>query len=197
MTPHESTVQPANVPGRGWYIVAGAVFAAAMGLFAAVMYGQISDIDRDFVRLTAPGQTELTLDAGRYTIFHEQVSSAEGRVGVGSPDGLLLSIHPRGGGPAVPLTGDRSSRYSLRDRSGQALFTFAIAEPGLYQITSRYEDGRSEPQVGLAVGRGFVGTLLRTIFTGLAIAFGGAAIAGAIAFVTYRRRRRGPPHALS
>jgi len=72
---------------------------------------------------------------------------------------------------------------------GVGAFTFEVATPGSYRLAARYADGRREPRVVLAIGRNFMGGLLITVFGGLAIAFGGGALAVWIAVRTFRRRK--------
>ena len=103
--------------------------------------------------------------------------------------GYGAHVGPAFGGVLIALTPDGSSRYSIGGVSGRSLFTFRIVESGLYRFIAAYDDGRTTPSGVLAIGRDFVKDLLTTILVSLAIAFGGAAIAGAIAFGVYRRRR--------
>lgn len=192
MTP-QSTERSGSVPGRKWYAVAVLVFLAGMTVFALFLFARLSKLGDDFVRVTTPGQAELSLDPGAYTIFHEQGGMTDGTGGgvitAGDITGLRISVQNPGTGTAVPLMASAGSRYTLDGRSGQSLFTFTLTEPGTYRLVARYDDGRPGPQAVLAIARGFMRNLLTTVFGGLAIAFGSFAIAGAIGIPVGLRRR--------
>lgn len=198
MTP-QSTERSGSVPGRKWYALAVLVFLAGMTVFAVFLFARLSKLGDDFVRVTAPGQAELTLAPGGYTIFHERVGMTDatggGVITAGDITGLRISVQNPGTGAAVPLTASDGGRYTVDGRSGQSLFTFTLTEPGTYRLVARYDDGRPGPQAVLAIARGFMRNLLTTVFGGLAIMFGSFAIAGAIGIAVYRRRRSmlGPP----
>lgn len=197
MAMREPTMQGASGPSRAWYVLALAVFLAGMAAFALFLITQIRGLDRDSMRLTVPGQAEFNLVAGRYTIFREFGGSADGRVvDRGDITGMRVSVQRPGGGAEITLTPDSSSRYSYGNLSGQSIFTFTIAEPGLYRVAGAFDDGRTSPQALLSLNRGFVANLLKIIFGGIAIAFGGAILGGAIAMVVFvkRRRARAPQH---
>ncbi len=86
------------------------------------------------------------------------------------------------------------SSPAMPGRKGESLFDFTVDAPGYHRFVARQGGvAAAANAVGggaqFAIAHGFMGALLGTIFTGLAIALGGAALAGAIAFVTWRRRR--------
>lgn len=196
MTMRESSVQGTGAPDRGapgriWYLLAVIVFLAGMAAFTIFLVTQIGRLGDNLVRVTVPGEHEMTLAAGDYTIFHEEGGTSDGRIlSSGGISGMRVSVQRPGGGALIPLTPNSSSRYALRGRSGQSVFSFTIAEGGLYRLTAAYDDGRTSPPALLAVGRGFMADLLKTIFGGLAIALGGALVATLIGLGIYRRRRR-------
>jgi hypothetical protein len=173
--------------------VAVLVFLAGMTVLAVFLFMMLSKFGDDFVRVTVPGQAELTLDPGSYTIFHEQGGmtdgAGEGVITAGDITGLRISVQKPGTGAAVPLTAGAGSRYTLDGRSGQSLFTFTLTEPGTYRLVARYDDGRPGPQAVLAIVRGFTRNLLTTVLGALAIALGSSVIALAIGVNVSLRRR--------
>ena len=190
MAMREPTVQYANIPGRGWYAVAAAVMVAGIIAFVAFLTTRIYNLGGDFERVVAPTETDLRFEAGAYTIFHEQGGTANGvLISTGDISGMRIEIGAPGGGVAIPLTPNGSSRYSIGSRSGQSVFTFQISEPGTYRFRARYDDGRTSPEAVLMIGRDFLANLLKTIVGAIAIMFGAFAMAAAIAVVTYRKRR--------
>src|SRR5688572_17296145 len=72
---------------------------------------------RRFVRVTTPGQADLSLDPGGYTIFHEQGGMTDGTgagvITAGDIAGLRISVQNPGTGMAVPLTASAGSRYTF------------------------------------------------------------------------------------
>lgn len=178
-------------PSRKWYLLAVLIFLAGMGAMALFLNARLTALGNQLIQIVVPGATDLRLAApGTYTIFVEQNSVVDGRLYVGG-NVSDLRITVRAGDAAIPLTRvTGSSRYSFGGRSGLAVLEFAVAEPGIYRLSARYADDRTEPQVVLAIGRGFTGWLFTTIFAALAISFGGAAIALAIAIPVFLKRRR-------
>jgi hypothetical protein len=193
MTVSQSTVRSGGVPGRKWYAVALLVLLAGVTGFFLILTVTVLKFGDDFVRVTVPGQAELPLDPGIYTIFHEQGGTTDGVGGgvitAGDVSGLRISVHALGGA-IVPLKADASGYYSINGRSGDPLFTFAITEPGTYQLAAAYDDRRSGPPAVLAIARDFNQTVMKTVLAGLASAFVSVAAAIAIALYVHRRRRR-------
>jgi hypothetical protein len=188
-----STQQSGSIPGRIWYAVAALIFLAGMAMFTVFLIGTLSELRDELVRVTVPGEAELTLDPGSYTIFHERGGMPDGTGGgiITTDDitGLRISMLKPESGTTVSLTADASSRYTLDGRSGQSLFTFTLTEPGTYRLIAAYGEGRSGSPATLTIAHGFMATLLMTIFAGLAIAFGSFAVAAAMILFVYRRRR--------
>ena len=177
-------------PGRIWYLVGFAIFIAGMATMAIFLFSSLTAMQDGLTRFVVPGERTLALVAGDYTIFHEAQSVIDGRIyaseGLG---GLAVSVAgPDGGG--VPLTAAGSGRYTFGGHSGYAVFNFTAAAPGNYTIAARYDDGAAGPETVLAVGAGFLSSLLGTIFGALAFAFGGAIIAAIIIVGALLRRRR-------
>jgi hypothetical protein len=189
----QSTERRISVPGRIWYVVAGLIFLAGMAAFAVFLYVGLSKLDDDFVRVTAPGQAELPLEPGAYTILYERggITDTTGGGVIISADvtGLRISLQRSETGATVPLTATTGGSYSLDSRSGQSLFAFTLTEPGTYRLAAAYDDGRAGPQAMLAISRGFTGTLWKTVLGSLEIGLGGSMIALTTGFYVYRRRR--------
>jgi hypothetical protein len=192
MSQREPTVLDARIPGRGWYAAAIGVFLIGMAAFAVFLVLSLSRIGDGLTRIVVPGQFDMPLETGGYTVFYEPLSTVDGRLYSGDITGLQFSVLPRFGGAVVEITPDRSSRYSLGDRSGESILSFKIAEAGTYRVTAAYDGGRTAPQSVLALGQGFMQRLLGIIFGGLAIAFTGAIAAGLIFFIVYRKRNAAP-----
>jgi hypothetical protein len=186
------TVAAKPPPGRGWYILACALVFAALAAMGIFIFARISGIGASLTRVVVPGQAELRLDkTGDYTIFHEYRSVVDGRVYYAvSLSGLRVTVTAPDGS-ALALTSPRAtSRYNVSGRSGVSVFAFNVAAPGTYRLTAFYEDGRSEPRTVLAVGSGFVGSILLTVLGAFLIMIVGVGAGVALGVTVYRRRQR-------
>lgn len=177
-------------PSRKGYVLAGAVLVAgAIGL-AAILYLGLSGLSMQ--RVVVPGADELALDEpGRYTIYHESRSVMDGRVyDVADVSGLTVELVSAETGESVPLDAPgANTTYELRGRSGRAVLTFEVGRPGAYRLSAGYPTGGG-PETVLAVGKGFGTRIAMTIAGAIAVAIGSVLLAGAIAVVTFVRRRR-------
>jgi len=93
----------------------------------------------------------------------------------------------------------KTNNYSSKDRErvGVLIRSITIDEPGVYTFSCRYADGRSQPEIVLAVGPIFVweffGIAARTVVTvaaGLAVLFGSGAVAAVVVIVIAVKRRQ-------
>lgn len=181
---------PGNPPGRIWYLVAVGIFLAGMAAMAVFLLTRLTGFDEGLTRFIVPGEQALTLDAGNYTIFHEAQSVIDGKIYASSGlGGLMVNVTGADGGE-VALRSSGSGRYTFGGHTGFAVFDFTAASAGAYVVAGRYADGAPGPETVLAVGQGFLSSLLWTIFGALGIAFGGAAIAAAIGVTVLVKRRR-------
>ena len=181
---------PGNPPGRIWYLVAVGIFLAGMVAMAVFLLTRLTGFDEGLTRFIVPGEQALTLDAGNYTIFHEAQSVIDGKIYASSGlGGLMVNVTGADGGE-VALRSSGSGRYTFGGHTGFAVFDFTAASAGAYVVAGRYADGAPGPETVLAVGQGFLSSLLWTIFGALGIAFGGAAIAAAIGVTVLVKRRR-------
>lgn len=83
-----------------------------------------------------------------------------------------------------------SSSYSIGGHSGKSVFAFDITAPGRYRLSVAYSGGRGEPQTVIAVGRGFLGRLIGTIFGAIGSVFAGFIAALVLVLTTYFGRRK-------
>jgi hypothetical protein len=181
-------------PSRWWYLVAVGVGLAASALMVLLLFSQLNSLEKSLTQLVVPGDVELSLaEPGTYTIFLEEKSSIDGRIYNSSGDSisdLQVTVYS-GTGQSLQLRGPSiSSNYELQGRSGTAVLEFDVNEPGQYRLTGTYSDARTKPEVVLAVGAGHMGMLLTGVVGGLAVMFGGIAVAIAIIVTVFIRRRR-------
>lgn len=145
-------------------------------------------------QVVMPGSADITLvEPGTYHVFHESRSIVDGEVyssGAIGPTGVNYNVSDPNGElvTLTPTTADLN--YSLNGRSGVGIASFEVVDGGVYSVSGAYPDGASGPDVVLAVGQGFVGELLRTVFMGLALAFTGISLGIALIFATAVRHAR-------
>ncbi len=180
----------APAPGRIRYVVALAIFLAGMAGMGAFLVSRLSAMQDQLTRFVVPGTHALTLEAGSYTIFHEMQSVVDGKVFASPGLGGLAVTVTGPGGDAVPLSDAGSGRYTFGGHTGVSLFDFTAPVAGAYTVDARYGDGNAGPETVLAVGAGFMASLLGTVFGALAIAFSGSIIAAILVVMTLVKRRR-------
>lgn len=174
-------------PSGWWYVAAGVIFTAGFGVFAwgmvtgfAQMFGGISSNQQ----VVVPGERTVSLPSpGHYTIYHEYLSTVDGKVfsRAGSMSGLTCKLVGKATGRQVPLSAPTMNEtYNIGGRSGVSILGFTIDAPGEYVLSASGPDDGG--QAVLAVGRGFNwGSLTRMIASGLAM--GLCILVGVLIFV--------------
>ena len=161
------------------------------------------DLD-DLTQVVVPGAQEITFaKSGAYAVYYEYRSVVDGVVYTSNKTSpaLTCALTSQATGDEVGVVPDyvRTNTYSSKDRErvGVLIRSITIDEPGTYTFSCRYTDGRSQPQVVLAVGPNFVweffGIAARTVVTaaaGLAVLFGSGVVAAVVVIVIAIKRRQ-------
>ncbi len=179
-----------GAPGRGGYVAAGIVMLLGVIAFGAILYLGLTGLSME--RLVVPGSAEIALDeTGRHTIYHESLSTLNGRVyDVEDVAGLSVEVVEVATGEAVHLDGPvGSTTYDLGGRSGRAVLAFDVERPGVYRLSAEYGDAGG-PETVLAVGRGLGTRIAATVAGAIAVIGGAFVLAVALAALTFFRRRR-------
>jgi hypothetical protein len=179
-------------PGRWYYGLAALVFVGGWVLFGIFLWKNLSGIADQLQQVVVPGKASLNLPSpGKYTIYYEYESVVGSKVYSSGQtlSGLEVTLVSAATGDEVALSRtDVDSTYSMGGRSGKAVFDFTIDRPGAYEFAAHYPEGEEGPEVVLAVGQGFTGRILVTVFGALGIVFGSMALAVAIAVITVVKR---------
>jgi hypothetical protein len=161
------------------------------------------DLD-NLKQVVVPGAEDITFHGrGAYAVYYEYRSVVDGVVYSGSetPPALVCTLTSRATGAHVSVVPDyvKTNTYGSksRDRVGVLIQSITMSEPGTYTFSCRYADGRSQPEVVLAVGPNFVweffGIAARTVVAvgaGLASLCGsGALMVGVLIVVAVGRRQ--------
>lgn len=176
-----------------WLYVIGLAVIVIMSVVAIVLFvtgilGSAPD-----TRFVVPGEQELEFkDTGEYSLFYEYQSTVDG-VTYSTAEhltGMVVTLHSLDGSLEVPLEdASVSTTYTIGSRSGVLLANFSIDESGTYVLTAQYQDGRTAPDVVLAVGRfSFVKMLLPGILLGFVGFVAGVLL---LVWVLVKRRKAG------
>lgn len=180
-------------PGVWYYGLAVLVIVIGFAAFGLSIYTVISDTEGGLLQMTAPGSADLPLvEPGEYIIFYENNSYLDGKFYStgGQISGLAVQVKEKATGlDLATYPTNASFSYSLGSRSGRSIMAFTAPRPGIYQLNASYS-GKAGPTVVLAVGKGIAEGILSSIMISLLALFGSIAIAAAITFVTYRRRKK-------
>jgi len=158
----------------------------------------------DLTQVVVPGSGDVTFaERGAYAVYYEYRSVVDGAVYAGSetPPALACSLTSKATGTEVSVVPDyvKTNTYASKDRErvGVLIRSITIDEPGAYTFTCGYADGRSQPEVVLAVGPNFVweffGIAARsgvTLAAGVVAILGSGLLATAIAIVIAVKRHR-------
>jgi hypothetical protein len=181
------------MPGRIWYVIALVVFVAGVAAAGVFVYLRLNNLAKELVQVIVPGEADLTFSQpGTYTIYFEPESVVNGQVyrTAGDIAGLVVRLTSSDGDPISLTAPSFSSNYSIAGRSGEAVLTGTIEEPGQYHLTAAYADARNEPQAVLAIGLGVPTKLITAIFITLGIGICSFLVAVLVAIVTFVKRRR-------
>ena len=182
-------------PSLLWLVPAAAILIGGVAWLVVGLVGLNKQVN-SLQRVPYPGQGQVTLaHSGGYVVYYEGVGARTGNVPQGRIDVRPLSASATA--PTLSPYGSNLS-YSFGSRSGTAVETLRIAQPGTFQVTST--SGSAPPGADLAIGPSIAGSLVGTIVGSVLLTLLGAAalvVILVIRGVAGRRWRRtmtyGPP----
>jgi hypothetical protein len=162
-------------------------FAIGFGLMLPNLFGLLDGVRQ----VRVPGEVELALEPGEYTVFHEYQTTFEGTLYSNTNiTGLSLSVTGPDGA-AVPIEpATVSSRYSISGRFGISVWQFVVTEPGTYDIAAAYPPGSDGDPAILGIGSDFMSGLVFMILRTVGITLAGGLIGALIIVMTHVRRKR-------
>jgi hypothetical protein len=154
-----ASVQPPKVrPGRLWYLVALALFAAGLAwlIVGIVNLGTtVNDLQR--VPLPAGGTISFS-SSGSYTVYYEGPGSQSNQI-----PPYNIHVTPASAGAAVSglTTYGSSVTYNIGSHHGRAVLTLHVTKPGRFRVSATGRQGTgADLAFGGSIANGVVGVLL-------------------------------------
>jgi len=177
--------EAARMPGKGWYVLAGAIalagFLAAAGLIVSLVLKY--DEGTQFV---APGRKALDLGTGRHVVWNDYVTVFEGRTYDSSknlPEGAQITVTD-GSGASVALRRTSGSTFKSSGTERVSVLEFEVTQPGRYEVAVR---GDFPPRV-FSVGPDLVWIMLCSIVGAIGLVFLGSGAGIGVAAWAFIRR---------
>jgi hypothetical protein len=154
-------------PTRWYYLLALLLPVLACGMTAILIYRNVptlpgaletTDIN-NLTQVVVPGSAEINFPkAGAYAVYYEYRSAINGVNYVRDkfPPRIKCQLRSKATGDDIELASPHAEGdiYSTqnRERVGVLINSISINQPGVHTFSCRYADGRSNPQIVLAVG---------------------------------------------
>jgi hypothetical protein len=136
-----------------------------------LLFGIFSWVEHN-TRAVFPGRLEIVTEAPeKYIVFYEYKSEVGGDE-FSTPHsfpGLECRVRSFDTEKEAPLSTRGSSRYSMGGRKAYSLYTFHLDEAGRYEFSAHYPEGKSGPEVVLAIGPDRTLTFILSLFVSIAI----------------------------
>ncbi|UCD41205.1 MAG: hypothetical protein JSV69_11550 [Chloroflexota bacterium] len=154
-------------PTRWYYLLALLLPVIACGITASLIYrsvptlpGALETMDiNNLTRVVVPGSAEVNFPkVGAYAVYYEYRSVINGVNYVRDkyPPFISCQLRSKATGENIELASPQAEGdiYSTqnRERAGVLFKSISINQPGVHTFSCRYLDGRSNPQIVLAVG---------------------------------------------
>jgi hypothetical protein len=179
-----------RVPSRFWYLVALVLFIGSIAAPVVITLWQVFGQEDAALRLVAPETRTLRLERGSYTVFSDSRAVINGEVVIsqGSISGLRFMVRNARGQDIPVGPASTTSRYSSGGNTGFSVFEFNISESGDYTIATSFREADPRQRALLSVRKNFLGGLLGSIFSAVAISVIGTLLAVFIFVRTLKAR---------
>ena len=175
-------------PGRIWYLLPLAVFAAGL-VWLIVGIGSLASTVNGLQRVPVPAGGTVNLShSGGYTIYYEGPGAQSGNI-----PPFHINVTPASQGAAVSsLTRYGSTvTYNVNSRHGRAVLTLNVASPGRFRISAAGAQATgADLAFGGSIAHGIVGIVLPGVPL-MILGFLGAVILLIIRIVRKRSPRPG------
>jgi hypothetical protein len=179
-------------PGRIWYLLAAAIFAAGLAWLIVGIVSLVHTVD-DLQRVPLPAGGTITLThSGGYIVYYEGPGAQNGNI-----PHFNIRIRPASSGARVASLRQYGSQvtYNIGSRHGRAVLTLNITHPGTFRVSAT---GNPVPGAGLAFGGSIATGIVGVLLPGLPLILVGvlgAVLLLVIRIVRKRSLQRPPPPA--
>lgn len=181
---------PSPGPGRKWYVVAALVFVLIGGPALYASLQGLDGITNGLMRTPVPGQTEVELEPGTWTVFYEYSGEFEGVTYNSTRTSPTMLITVSGEDGAIPVTGSTGSfNYNIGGHAGFSIGQFKVDEPGTYTFEAALSDPSDTEEYLLALGKD-LGKSTVLLAVGVVALIGAGAIALLIFLIVIIMRSR-------
>lgn len=179
------SIAPPRRTAAGFYFVGIGLVGSALAI-VLMGFSQMTDSVSGLQRAVMPGRTEVTLAAGRTTIYLEHRSVVNGVPYELKPDRILCTFADAQRKPLELNQVMGRTKYSYGDYAGRSVFDVSIPAPGTYTIECT---GSGVIAVGGGVGTWIVVAVVGGLVPGL----GGLALCLVVFLKRRRQARAGVP----
>jgi hypothetical protein len=197
-------------PTRWYYVLALLIPVFACMGTALIVYGNVPKLPgalealdvKNLTQIVVPGSAEIHFPkSGAYAVYYEYRSVIDGVSYFRDeyPPSMRCQLRSKRTGEAVklaPSTVD-GNVYTYPERVGVMFKRISIDQPGIYNFSCQYPDGRSYPKNVMAVGSNLVWEFFNValkpigamLFGSFAFVFAGVISVLIIAFVAIKRHQ--------
>lgn len=151
----QSLGAPRPGPGRKWYLVAFVVLLLFVVPSLLGFLEGLNGITDGLIRLRVPGETEVTLEEGDWTVFYEYVGEIDGESYSTSSEfpGMSATVSDADGNE-IPVSSSHSDfTYSWAGHSGFSVGAVDIPADGDYVFSAQHLDPTVTDEYVLALGK--------------------------------------------
>ncbi|MBW3595620.1 MAG: hypothetical protein KY391_08590 [Actinobacteria bacterium] len=196
--PPPPPAQPAAAgvrPPKSRYLIALVLFLLLFVPALVAFLNGLDGITEGLIRVPVPGEADVDLEAGKWTVFYEYVGEFEGRTYVTSIEtpGISVVVTGRDGQQLPVVSSNSSFNYNTGGHSGYSIGEFRTDYDGTHRVTTMLTDpGESGPYL-IAIGRdlGKATALLVLGILGMLASGFVAFIAWLVVFIMRYRARKG------
>ena len=181
---------PSAGPGRKWYVVALLVLVliGGPGLYALIQ--GVDGITNGLTRVPVPGQTDVQLAEGTWTVFYEYSGEHDGVTYNTSRTAPPMSITVTGANGTIPVGGSTGSfNYNIGGHAGFSIGQFTIDEAGPYRVDAAVSDSTDTGHYLVALGKD-LGKSTVLLVLGIIATIGAVALALLIFLIVIIMRSR-------
>ena len=142
-------------PGRKWYLIAFVIFAVIFVPSLLVFLNGFDGITEGLTRVQVPGETEVSLEEGTWTVFYEWAGEFEGQPFTTSSEFPgMEAVVITDDGEQIPVTPSNASfNYNIGGHSGFSVGEVDIPADDEYVFAARHVDPTDTQPFVVALGR--------------------------------------------